>query len=235
MDLCDSGARAIAKCKEKKYDLLLLDHMMPKPDGMEVLKTLRRDSDSLNKETPALMLTANAIAGCKEEYLKAGFADYLSKPLDSSALEKAVKSNLPKDRIVPVTLQKNKGSSAPHNTSLKERLSNVSGLNYESAISYCVGDEEFLLDMLKDIVAESEQKASDMEKALKEQDYEAYGILAHSIKGIMATVGVQSLSDQAKAQDEATRIGNTDVVLNEGQDFIENYRRVCESMKKALE
>ena len=65
-DLCSSGTKAIELCKEKKYDLILLDHMMPAPDGIETLHIIREDEASLNKDTKALVLTANAVAGSRD-------------------------------------------------------------------------------------------------------------------------------------------------------------------------
>ena len=72
-DLCSSGTKAIELCKEKKYDLILLDHMMPAPDGIETLHIIREDEASLNKDTKALVLTANAVAGSRDMYLSEGF------------------------------------------------------------------------------------------------------------------------------------------------------------------
>ncbi len=98
-DLCEGGYEALEKCREKKYDLILLDHMMPDPDGLETLRLIRTDEGSKNRETVALVLTANAIAGSRALYLEAGFADYLTKPLDASLLEQTVRKFLPPDKI----------------------------------------------------------------------------------------------------------------------------------------
>ena len=99
-DLCNSGKRAIELCKKKKYDLILLDHMMPQPDGIETLRIIRNDPDSLNQETKAVVLTANAVSGSRQIYMDAGFEDYLTKPLDSSVLEQTVKTLLPKEKVI---------------------------------------------------------------------------------------------------------------------------------------
>ena len=74
--------------------------MMPDPDGIETLRMIRNDGDSMNRDTVALVLTANAIAGSRSIYLEAGFADYLTKPLDPMLLEQTVKKYLPRDRII---------------------------------------------------------------------------------------------------------------------------------------
>ncbi len=100
-DTCDSGVKAVEMCRTRHYDVILLDHMMPEMDGIETLKAIRDDERSMNRETPALVLTANALAGSRQIYIDAGFADYLTKPLDCSVLEQAVKRYLPPDKILP--------------------------------------------------------------------------------------------------------------------------------------
>ena len=100
-DECDRGLMAVEKCKEKKYDLILLDHMMPEPDGIETLRLIRGEEASLNKNTPAIVLTANAFSDSRKIYTEAGFLDYLTKPLDASLLEETVKKYLPSEKVIP--------------------------------------------------------------------------------------------------------------------------------------
>ena len=76
-----------------KYDLILLDDMMPKMSGKETFKKLKEDS-SFN--TPVVILTANAITGMKEEYLQFGFNDYLAKPIEKDELNRVIKKFLDK-------------------------------------------------------------------------------------------------------------------------------------------
>ena len=96
-DLSMSGKEAIELCKKTKYDLIFLDHMMPAPDGIETLKMIKKDPESLNRDTKVVVLTANAIAGSRQMYLSAGFADYLTKPIDSRKLLITLKEMLPAD------------------------------------------------------------------------------------------------------------------------------------------
>ena len=87
LDTADGGNECLEKTKETKYDLILMDHMMPEPDGVETLHHIKSDESNINKDTPIVVLTANAIAGMKEQYLEEGFADYLSKPVEVNRLE----------------------------------------------------------------------------------------------------------------------------------------------------
>lgn len=79
--------------KGNKYDLVLLDDMMPEKSGRETFKELKNIP---NFNTPVIILTANALTGMKEEYLKEGFNDYLSKPIDKVELTKIIKEYLDK-------------------------------------------------------------------------------------------------------------------------------------------
>ena len=87
-----SGQECIDKfVSGEKFDLILLDDMMPKMSGSETLVKLK-EMPSFN--TPVVVLTANAISGMKEEYLKKGFDDYLSKPIEKAELNRVIKKYL---------------------------------------------------------------------------------------------------------------------------------------------
>lgn len=104
IDAAESGPECLEKMATTKYDLVLLDHMMPNMDGVEVMKRLTEDKTHANQDTPIIMLTANAILGAKEEYLELGFAGYLSKPVHPDELEAMIVKNLPAE-LVELTTQ----------------------------------------------------------------------------------------------------------------------------------
>ena len=91
------GEEAIQMCKEKKFDVILLDHRMPAPDGIETFRVISREG--LNTETPIIVLTANALSGAEAEYKEIGFTDYLSKPIKSDQLEDMLVKHLPSDKV----------------------------------------------------------------------------------------------------------------------------------------
>ena len=99
IDTAISGEECLSLITQFKYDMIFLDHMMPEMDGVETYRKMKANDSSLNKNTPVIMLTANAISGAKEEYLKEGFTDYLSKPIKMSALEAQLYQYLPNDLI----------------------------------------------------------------------------------------------------------------------------------------
>ena len=95
----DSGIKAVEITREKKYDIIFLDDMMPEMDGKEAFKIMKSDPANLCKNIPIIMLTANAIVGAKEEYLLQGFDDFLSKPVFADKLEQMIIKHIPEDRI----------------------------------------------------------------------------------------------------------------------------------------
>jgi signal transduction histidine kinase/CheY-like chemotaxis protein len=99
---CDSalsGAECIEMASKKDYDIILLDHMMPEMDGIETLQKLRQSEQWKNHQPAVIALTANAVVGAREEYLNAGFTDYLSKPIDSSQLDELLARYLPAEKL----------------------------------------------------------------------------------------------------------------------------------------
>lgn len=91
IDSAESAKQCIEMVKKKKYDIMLLDHLMPEMDGIELLGELKRMEGNLSSEAVCIVLTANAIQGAKEEYLSYGFDDYLSKPIDILEVERVLR------------------------------------------------------------------------------------------------------------------------------------------------
>lgn len=101
IDTAESGQQCLNMIKENTYHIIFLDHMMPEMDGIETLRQMQLIPDNKNKNTPVIMLTANAIVGAKEEYLTTGFKDYLSKPVQADKLEEMILKYLPPEVILP--------------------------------------------------------------------------------------------------------------------------------------
>lgn len=93
-DTVESGFECIDKINEGiKYDLILLDDMMPKMSGIETLQKLKEMSGF---NIPVVALTANAISGMREQYLESGFNDYLAKPIEREELSRVLREYLSK-------------------------------------------------------------------------------------------------------------------------------------------
>lgn len=85
----DNGKDTLADVEENKYDIILLDHMMPDMNGVEVFKHIK-ENKGININTPFVMLTANAMSGAMQEYLEMGFDGYISKPISPKELKETI-------------------------------------------------------------------------------------------------------------------------------------------------
>ena len=87
VDLVYSAMECLSKIKNKKYDLILMDDMMSEMTGTEAMKEIKEEGIT---KTPIVVLTANAIAGMRENYMSEGFDEYLSKPIDNEELKRVL-------------------------------------------------------------------------------------------------------------------------------------------------
>ncbi len=99
VDTAVSGADALELTRKKRYDVILMDHFMPKMDGLECFEKIRSQIDGKCTDIPIVVLTANAEAENREMYEKAGFDGYIIKPVSGSTLREALIRYLPKDKI----------------------------------------------------------------------------------------------------------------------------------------
>lgn len=229
-ELCDSGTKAIELCKQKQYDLILLDHMMPDPDGIKTLEIIQSDEASLNKDTPTVVLTANALAGSAKIYLEAGFADYLTKPIDSSLLEKTIKRFLPPEKVHPVTEEAEEEVLTFEPVSVCEKLKKIEGLDFAVAMNYTGGDEELLEEIVKTIAEECDEKVDQLRGYVKDEDWNAYGITAHSIKGLMLSIGLKELSERAQKHEYAAKDRDIEFIRSDCEGFFEAYQDICRKL-----
>ena len=93
IDYVCSGAESLDKVKEKHYDIIFMDYMMPNMDGIETFKNLSK-IEGFN--TPVVALTADAVVGAKDKFIEAGFTDYVSKPIDKHLLNGVINKILKK-------------------------------------------------------------------------------------------------------------------------------------------
>ena len=99
IDTATSGARSIELARDNHYDIILMDQRMPEMNGTQAMQHIK-DEKGVNATTPFICLTADAISGAKERYMESGFTDYLTKPIDYSALEKMLINYLPKEKVL---------------------------------------------------------------------------------------------------------------------------------------
>ncbi len=196
IDTALSGEEALKYTLKKSYDLILMDQRMPKMDGMEALQHIREQEGGQNRETPVIALTADAVQGAKSRYLQAGFADYLSKPVDGNTLETMIMQYLPEEKAIRT--QFNTGSDGQLLTVYEQSP----GLSYADAIQY-LGTDELLKITLGQFYLDIDENADAIETYIKNADYDNYMIKVHALKSSARLIGANALSADAKQLEEA--------------------------------
>ncbi len=102
-DLAENGSQSVDACLGREYDVILMDVNMPVMDGLEATRKIRT-LESSSRRTPIFALTANALPGDKERFLASGMDDYLSKPINESALLNMLEKWCPQDASSTVTV-----------------------------------------------------------------------------------------------------------------------------------
>jgi len=226
IDTAEDGFKAVELSKGKKYDLLFLDHMMPDKDGIETLHEIRRDGNNPNKETPAVCLTANAIAGAREEYLSAGFDDYLSKPVDAVQLEDMLFSMLPKELVVPVTdaLEAEAGENGEEENGALRILRSCKEIDIDKGINNS-GSFDAYLPLLKIFYDSIEDKAEEIEGFYASDDITNYTIKVHALKSSAKLIGAMDLGEKAQNLENAGKREDIQFIREHNDVLLREFRR----------
>lgn len=232
IDTAGSGRECLDKCSQQKYDLILMDHMMPEMDGVLTFEKLHGDKSSPNFETPVIMLTANALAGMREQYMDVGFADYVSKPVRGAKLEEAIRRNLPESLIKPASPEIPAEAVSTEPSGFADICGAVPELNVNAALQYCCGSAELLNDLLHDFT--ENDHFSDLKAAFEEKRWEDYRRHAHSLKSTSLMIGLTGLSERARASELALKSGCTEFAELNHDSLIEEYSALLGKIKDYL-
>ena len=220
-DTALGGREAVKKTGIQAYDLILLDQRMPDMDGTETLRTIREQPAGLNRETPVICLTADAVIGAKERYIAEGFTDYLSKPIDGKELEQMLIRYLPAKMVIPVAGENRENGEedsgpAPVSGNRFDSL-RTAGIDPETGLRYCRRDEALYGSLLEEYARGAEEKLRSMEQAKTEQDWQNYAIQAHALKSTSRTIGAEDLAGFAAEMEKAANDQNA-AAVSEGHD-----------------
>ncbi len=233
LDIASDGKEAIRLCRQNKYDVILMDHMMPDPDGIETMHLIRSDEAGMNADTPQIVLTANAIMGSRAKYEEEGFDNYLSKPVESVRLIKMLRKYLPKEKVMyrpkKRTLSNIMSESAAKDISAPVMAfdKTVDGpVDFPALLARFDNKEETVDMILEEVVKEGERKIPLLRELAEKEDISRYAVEAHGVKGVMGSTCIQHLSATAKSHELAAKEGNIDFVKENIDQFLAEYEEV---------
>jgi response regulator RpfG family c-di-GMP phosphodiesterase len=197
---------ALDEINRETPGLIILDIHLPDGNGLDFLRELRKTSN-----IPVIALTADAIEGSEQKFLSSGFQAFLTKPINISNLDTAIRKWIMKD--VPHTTV-DAASHAGDNSKIE-----IKGINVKLALSIYDGDTELFLDILRSF---AEDVPEELEKLrdVTEENLHMYAINVHTIKGAAAGVGARELSTRAAHLEQAAKEKKFSVVQEANEEFL---------------
>ena len=210
IDEAENGSECLHRIKQKHYDMIFLDHMMPGMDGVETFKAMATLDGNKCMGTPVIALTANAIAGAKDRYLTLGFHGFLSKPIVPAQLEKMIRDFLPEDLLE--YHEPDAKDEARKQRTKKIELPDIEGIDWEYALLHFPDSNmvfQTAIDFYESIGFEKEA-IMDIYDRLDESIIEDYRIKVHGVKSMANTIGATALGGLAKLCEYAARDAQID-------------------------
>lgn len=223
IDTALSGKEAIVLAERKKYDIILMDQRMPEMNGAEAMKRIR-ENGGINKDTPFICLTADAVAGARDKYLAEGFDDYLTKPIDSHELKEMIAGFLSDDKKI------NKKAERKPQENIQPEEKNLKLFDDKAAGAYGE-DKDMYEELLDSYVLESESKIPSIEKYYREHNWRNYGAVVHALKSTSKMIGATDLSQIAARLEAAADAGDLGTIYSEHEPMLDLYKKVIGSIR----
>ena len=237
-DLVSSGMEAVDMIRDRHYDIVFMDHMMPQMDGVETLAKLNEEG-VLADDTIVVMLTANAIVGANEEYMAAGFDAYLTKPIEIAKLQDIL------DRFLVMRSSQETGTAAdgaapdddPGTVTDIDAVVNEldrQGFDIGAALAFCAGDKDLYVELLRDYVNENIDREKELDSLIRTGDSKGFETSVHALKSIAKMLGATELSDKAFELEQAAGKKDMEYVRCSFPEFKECYKTTIEEIKRVL-
>ena len=242
IETASGGAEAVSMAGSKKYDVIFMDQRMPGMDGIEAMHCIKKQADGPNTHTPVICLTADAVIGAKERYLSQGFDDYLTKPINSAALERMLKKYLPEDKVIPVQEGAfDEGSESETTTAADEQYENgffeslkEANIDVRKGMANCGMDERFYRSILAEFLRSSYENMGKINELVHKSKIKDYAVLIHALKSTSATIGAVRLSALSASLEKAAKAGNEQFILDRHKQAMEEYDKVILVLEKTV-
>jgi len=220
-----SGFEAISKIKSGcLYDIIFLDHMMPKMDGIETIKILR----GMGYTNAIIALTANALIGQEKMFLENGFDSFISKPIDSRELNlilnEFIRNKKPPEVVEAARREKEKKNPGVNYTTKPSAWETQPQKAFidEKFKTAAVHDINNALNVLEEILPKINTSGADLV---------LFATTVHGMKSVLSNIGENQLSDTALELEKAAADSETDFILSQADRFIKSLRSVMEKIK----
>ncbi|MCL2387750.1 MAG: ATP-binding protein, partial [Defluviitaleaceae bacterium] len=216
IDTCKNGIEAVASVKNKNYDLVLMDHMMPKMNGIEATQVIRETNTTL----PIVALTANAVLGVQEMFFQNGFNDFISKPIDLTVLHNILAKWIPSEKQIATRAESSNTTDTPIE---------IADVDTEKGIRFSGGLQSYL-ETLAIFQKDCRARIIDITTCVKTNHLPLYTTYVHALKSACANIGAAKLSEAAGRLEAAGQIN-----IKSTDKFISQLKRLNRNIEFALE
>jgi CheY-like chemotaxis protein len=218
-----------------------MDHMMPVMDGVEATKIIR----AKGIETPIIALTANAVAGAKNEYLAAGMNDLLTKPIKKSLLNKLLEDWLPPEKIIrqkedlpPPAVTAGAADAADDIPEKRKefwkKIEEIEGLSVTTGLERVSGQRDVFEKSLNLMMKEIEKCSNNLNEYLALDDMRNFCIEVHGMKGSLANIGMMELSADAYELEKASDKGDGNFCATRLLPFLDGLETFNAGLQEAF-
>ncbi len=209
VEIAVNGREGVERALAEPFDLVLMDIQMPEMDGLTAAHKLREEADLAT--LPILAMTAHAMSGDREKSLAAGMNDHVTKPIDPRRLVEVLTQWLPKTPRAPPAGPRPAPTTATEST-LVALPESLPPFDLRTALARTGGKPALLRRLLLRLPGEFGDSTARIEGCLDRGDLAEARRLAHTLKGVAATLGASALTAAAQATEDAAHTGPTDAV-----------------------
>jgi signal transduction histidine kinase/DNA-binding response OmpR family regulator len=241
VDCVPSGQAAIHKIREAevKYNAVFMDHMMPGMDGIEAVRIIREEiGTEYAKSLPIIALTANAIIGNEEFFLKNGFQAFLTKPIDIMLMDAAI-NRWVRDKTQERKQGKEEREKEAETPEQESRLKSIAreldieGFTIGTGLDLVDGDEESWLEVLRSYIQHTRATLESIRNPA-EETLADYTITVHGIKGASYSLGAVKVGSLAEKLEHFGRAGDLKSVRAHTAEFISTAKDLLDGLSELL-
>jgi CheY-like chemotaxis protein len=235
VDVCLSGAEAVELVGLNRYDIVFMDHMMPKMDGVEAAALIReqekeRGETDGTRPVPIVALTANAVTGMRDMFIENGFNDFLAKPIDMSKLDEIIEKWIPKEKQIkpdggPLYAPRDRGGHAGLD---------IPGVDVKRGIAMVGGTVEGYKQVLSVFRKDADDRLALLRKSPSESGLDDFVIQVHALKSALASIGAADISAEAARLEAAGKAGDMSFIGNALPVFVHHLTKLAAAIQTAL-
>ncbi len=230
----ESGEECIALFAKEDFDIVFLDQRMPNLSGVETLQILKEKYPDKAKTTPIICLTANVLAGGRDEMLGFGFTDYLTKPVTLFEMEKVLLKYLPEDKVKTASKEESEELNTEHDDpKVPPEIAAIKQLDTDAGIDYC-GDLEEYMEALKTYCGSVADKSEKIKELLESGNTKELSIMAHSIKSTSRAIGANEFSNFAYEIEKNAETFDKNTLDEKVSKFLKEYESLGRQIENSL-